>query len=54
MRYYYLDKDKVEGMKCSLEADSKSKKMIRLGFDIFVKQKEGSIGSHYNFGKVLG
>ena len=29
-------------------------KKIKLGFDIFVKLKEGSIGSHYNFGKVLG
>ncbi|CAK75708.1 unnamed protein product (macronuclear) [Paramecium tetraurelia] len=27
---------------------------IKLGHDIFVKLKEGSIGSHYNFGKVLG
>ncbi|CAD8141190.1 unnamed protein product [Paramecium octaurelia] len=48
------EQNKGEVMKASLEADSKSKKMIKLGFDIFVKQKEGSIGSHYNFGKVLG
>lgn len=27
---------------------------IKLGHDIFVKLKEGSIGTHYNFGKVLG
>lgn len=35
MNYYYLDKGEV--MKGSLEADSKSKKIIKLGFDIFVK-----------------
>ncbi|CAD8049153.1 unnamed protein product [Paramecium primaurelia] len=48
------EQNKGEVMKGSLEADSKSKKIIKLGFDIFVKQKEGSIGLHYNFGKVLG
>lgn len=31
-------------MKSSQEVDSKSKKRIKLGFEIFVKEKEGSIG----------
>ncbi|CAD8152055.1 unnamed protein product [Paramecium pentaurelia] len=48
------EKIKIELMKSSQEADSKSKKRIKLGFDIFVKEKEGSIGQHYIFGKVLG
>ncbi|CAD8052575.1 unnamed protein product [Paramecium primaurelia] len=48
------EKIKNELMKSSQEADSKSKKRIKLGFDIFVKEKEGSIGQHYIFGKVLG
>ena len=29
-------------------------KTLKIGADIFVKLKEGSIGSSYNFGKVLG
>ncbi|CAD8143599.1 unnamed protein product [Paramecium octaurelia] len=48
------EKIKAEIMKSSQEVDSKSKKRVKLGVDIFVKQKEGSIGQHYNFGKVLG
>lgn len=29
-------------------------KTLKIGADIFVNLKEGSIGSYYNFGKVLG
>ncbi|CAD8060260.1 unnamed protein product [Paramecium sonneborni] len=50
------EQNKKEDMNKSLGGNGAGSvgKKIKLGFDIFVKLKEGSIGSHYNFGKVLG
>jgi hypothetical protein len=53
--YRRLDLVKNEVMCKSLGANGAGSVVkLKIGHDIFVKLKGGSIGASYNFGKVLG